>query len=180
MFHSSTHRHVLKVKRGYSPIAKSCTAPRHSSHLLWHLQVQSESRKRVVVQWIREVNIEFVVTGILFDLWFLETVVCIIILLEIVPRVVPENHYIEVLTGIVSNYSSGFHDSEASLTKISRFYMIFVVEYAGPSPLTRKLPPFFRLRTVANRKLSRRDATVRTPPTIAHVLEHLVSKTCGK
>lgn len=39
-----------------------------------------------------------------------------------------------------------------------------------PPPPTTGTPDFLRTRPVANRILSRRDATVNTPPTIAQVL----------
>jgi len=35
------------------------------------------------------------------------------------------------------------------------------------------VPDFFKAREVANSTLSRREATVRTPPTIAHVLRKM-------
>ena len=49
-------------------------------------------------------------------------------------------------------------------------YICLVPPYAA-FPLTPGVPPvFLSARPVANRMLSNSEATVRTPPTIAHVL----------
>ena len=73
-------------------------------------------------------------------------------------------YYRKPLINIDTNETRKEGDNEGS---VRVYYMSFPFEYP--------FPDFFNLRPVAKATLSMSEATVRTPPTTAHVLRH-----CGQ